>query len=470
MTPDLKSGGHGVFVLVVVESFLLLVALHLCVLAEPWLVTLHSQNSATIGNASAAEFITFAVIGMLSLFAMGLYNPRLREHSRGVLRRIGLAMILTFGLLAALSTVFPALTPSPSRFLSATLLAIGLLGLFRMLSPKIPGLGAFRRRILVLGAGQRASIIEKRMRRKVDRRNFFVCGYIPMQGDKENEISDQLYVDSKTPLVEYIAKHNIDEIIVACDERRQQLPVRELFECKLRGVEITDILSFIERETGQIAVNLIYPSWMIYSNGFKPADNLRSQLDWILNTSLALLLVFFCWPLMIGTALAIWLEDGRRGGSILYRQERIGLGGHPFNIIKFRSMRSDAETNGAQWAKKDDDRVTKVGEIIRKYRLDELPQLINVLKGEMGFVGPRPERPEFVDKLAEKLPYYSERHSVKPGLTGWAQLCYPYGASEEDALEKLKYDLYYVKHRSFLLDIFIFIQTVEVVLFKKGAR
>ncbi|TAA46806.1 TIGR03013 family XrtA/PEP-CTERM system glycosyltransferase [Corallincola spongiicola] len=468
MTPDLKSGGHGVFVLVVVESFLLLVALHLCVLSEPWLATLQSENSVNLGAASSAEFITFAAIGMLSTFAMGLYNPRLREHTRGVLRRIGLAMILAFALLAAINAVLPELVPSPSRILLASLLSIGLIGLFRLLVPKIPGLGVFRRRILVLGAGERASIIEKRMRRKVDRRNFFVCGYMPMPGDKAEQISSTLYIDANTPLVDYIREQSVDEIIVACDERRQQLPVRELFECKLRGVEITDILSFIERETGQIAVNLIYPSWMIYSNGFKPADNLRSQLDWILNTGLAIILMFFCWPLMLGTALAIWLEDGRRGGSILYRQERIGLGGNPFNIIKFRSMRSDAESNGAQWAKKNDDRVTRVGEVIRKYRLDELPQLFNVLKGEMGFVGPRPERPEFVDQLAEKLPYYSERHTVKPGLTGWAQLCYPYGASEEDALEKLKYDLYYVKHRSFLLDIFI--QTVEVVLFKKGAR
>ncbi|TCI04452.1 TIGR03013 family PEP-CTERM/XrtA system glycosyltransferase [Corallincola luteus] len=470
MTPDLKSGGHGVFVLVVVESFLLLVALHLCVLSEPWLATLQSENSVNLGAASSAEFITFAAVGMLSTFAMGLYNPRLREHTRGVLRRIGLAMILAFALLAAINAVLPELVPSPSRILLASLLSIGLIGLFRLLVPKIPGLGVFRRRILVLGAGERASIIEKRMRRKVDRRNFFVCGYMPMPGDKAEQISSTLYIDANTPLVDYIREQSVDEIIVACDERRQQLPVRELFECKLRGVEITDILSFIERETGQIAVNLIYPSWMIYSNGFKPADNLRSQLDWILNTGLAIILMFFCWPLMLGTALAIWLEDGRRGGSILYRQERIGLGGNPFNIIKFRSMRSDAESNGAQWAKKNDDRVTRVGEVIRKYRLDELPQLFNVLKGEMGFVGPRPERPEFVDQLAEKLPYYSERHTVKPGLTGWAQLCYPYGASEEDALEKLKYDLYYVKHRSFLLDIFIFIQTVEVVLFKKGAR
>ncbi|GAA5218520.1 TIGR03013 family XrtA/PEP-CTERM system glycosyltransferase [Corallincola platygyrae] len=470
MTPDLKSGGHGVLALVVVESFLLLLALHLSVLIEPWLLKLQTERAFVSGGVTSTEFITFAVIGMLSTFAMGLYNPRLREHSRGVLRRVGLAMILAFGLLAFIDVVLPALATDQSRSLLACILSIAMIGTFRMLIPKIPGLGVLRRRILVLGAGERASIIEKRMRRKVDRRNFVICGYIPTPGDDDDAISTNLHIELTSSLFNYAIENNIDEIIVACDERRQQLPVRELFECKLRGIEITDILSFIERETGQIAVNLIYPSWMIYSNGFKPADNLRSQLDWILNTSLALVLLFFSWPLMLLTTLAIWLEDGRKGGAILYRQERIGLGGKPFDIIKFRSMRSDAESNGAVWAKKNDDRVTRVGEVIRKYRLDELPQLFNVLKGEMGFVGPRPERPQFVEQLAEKLPYYSERHTVKPGLTGWAQLCYPYGASEEDALEKLKYDLYYVKHRSFLLDIFIFIQTVEVVLFKKGAR
>ncbi len=262
----------------------------------------------------------------------------------------------------------------------------------------------------------------------------------------------------------------IDEIIVACDERRNNLPLDELLECKLRGVEINDILELIERETGQISVDLVYPSWMIYSSGFKPADNIRTQLDWLFNFSIAAILMLLTWPLMLGTAIAIWLEDGRRGAPLFYRQVRVGLHGQNFKILKFRSMRVDAEKNGAQWAKTNDDRITRVGHVIRKYRLDELPQILNVLRGDMGFVGPRPERPEFVEKLQEKLPFYAERHAVKPGLTGWAQLCYPYGATEEDALEKLKYDLYYIKHRSFLLDIFIFIQTAEVVLLKKGAR
>jgi sugar transferase (PEP-CTERM system associated) len=240
-----------------------------------------------------------------------------------------------------------------------------------------------------------------------------------------------------------------------------------LFACKIRGVEITEILDFIERETGQIAVNLIYPSWVIYSNGFASANYLRNTLDWIFNAAIAVVILFFTWPIMLITALLIKLEEGIHA-PVFYFQERVGLDGQAFKIIKFRSMRVDAEKNGAQWAAKNDDRTTKIGGFLRKYRVDELPQIYNVLRGDMGFVGPRPERPEFVQDLVKKIPYYNERHNVKPGLTGWAQLQYPYGATEEDAMEKLKYDLYYIKHRSFLLDLLILVRTVEIVLFGKG--
>jgi sugar transferase (PEP-CTERM system associated) len=268
-------------------------------------------------------------------------------------------------------------------------------------------------------------------------------------------------------LADYIAEHDIDELIVACDERRNNLPLDLLFDCKIRGTNIIEILDFIERETGQVAVNLVYPSWVIYSNGFSSTNDLRNALDWSFNAVLSLALLLVAWPLMLIAWLAIKLEDGIRAPTLFF-QERVGLDGRVFPVIKFRSMRQDAEKQGAVWATKDDPRVTRTGKLLRKYRVDELPQLWNVLRGDMGFVGPRPERPEFVKDLIMKIPYYNQRHNVKPGLTGWAQLKYPYGASEEDALEKLKYDLYYVKHRSFLLDLNILVQTVEVVLFGKG--
>jgi sugar transferase (PEP-CTERM system associated) len=271
----------------------------------------------------------------------------------------------------------------------------------------------------------------------------------------------------KGALLSFVLENGIDEIVVACDERRNNLPVDELFACKIRGINIVDILDFIERETGQIAVNLIYPSWVIYSNGFASTHYLRNALDWIFNASMALVVLCVSWPFMLLTFIAIKTEEGL-GAPILYSQERVGQDGRIFRILKFRSMRTDAESNGAVWAATNDTRTTRVGNFIRKYRIDELPQIYNVLRGDMGFVGPRPERPEFVQQLIRNIPYYNERHNVKPGLTGWAQLKYPYGASDQDSLEKLKYDLYYIKHRSFLLDLNILLRTVEVVLFGKG--
>lgn len=225
----------------------------------------------------------------------------------------------------------------------------------------------------------------------------------------------------------------------------------------------------MERETGQIMVNLMYPSWLIYSKGFESQSYLRQIRNYSFNVFLATLVLLFVWPFMLLTALIIYVDDGRKtGASVFYKQVRVGKNGEPFSIYKFRSMGIDAEKNGAQWADKNDVRVTRVGGFIRKYRLDELPQLYNVFKGDMSFVGPRPERPEFVEQLEQAIPFYSKRHNVKPGLAGWAQLNYPYGASIEDAEGKLKYDLYYVKHQSFLLDILVLIRTIEVVLFGKG--
>jgi sugar transferase (PEP-CTERM system associated) len=292
-------------------------------------------------------------------------------------------------------------------------------------------------------------------------------GFVIMPGDTKTGIVNENRIALEGSLVNYALEHGIDEIVVASDERRDNLPVDELFACKIRGVEITEILDFIERETGQIAVNLIYPSWVIYSNGFASGNHLRNTLDWVFNAAIAIALTLVTWPVMLITAILIKLDEGMKA-PIFYLQERVGLDGQAFNIYKFRSMRIDAEKNGAQMASENDDRTTSIGKFIRKYRVDELPQILNVIRGDMGFVGPRPERPEFVQQLIKNLPYYNERHNVKPGLTGWAQLKYPYGSTEEDSLEKLKYDLYYIKHRSFMLDLLILIRTVEIVLFGKG--
>jgi len=411
--------------------------------------------------------IVFALVVQLSSLALGLYNSKLRENYRGIVRRLLVSVAIGFFIVTLLNPLYGQHALEIELLALSALVSLIVASAFRYVTLQVDFFGFNKRVVLVLGAGDRASIIEKRMRRDVDRQGFYMHGFVIMPGDTENGIVNENRIELDGSLVNYALEHGIDEIVVASDERRDNLPVDELFACKIRGVEITEILDFIERETGQIAVNLIYPSWVIYSNGFASANHLRNTLDWAFNAGIAMLLVLVTWPVMLITAILIKLDEGM-SAPIFYLQERVGLDGQAFNIYKFRSMRIDAEKNGAQMASENDDRTTSIGKFIRKYRVDELPQILNVLRGDMGFVGPRPERPEFVQQLIKNLPYYNERHNVKPGLTGWAQLKYPYGSTEEDSLEKLKYDLYYVKHRSFMLDLLILIRTVEIVLFGKG--
>jgi len=411
--------------------------------------------------------VIFALLNQLSALALGLYNSKLRESFRGIFRRMLMCVSVAFCAGTVINPLYGPYSLPIELVAIASSFSVFLISSFRYFTFKIDFFGFGKRNILVLGSGQRASIIERRMRRDVDRQDFTVHGFIIMEGDAPDGIERETRINLDESIVEYVLTHDIDEIVVANDERRNNLPVDELFACKIRGIEITDILDFIERETGQIAVNLIYPSWVIYSNGFASNNHLRNTLDWFFNAVMALFLLLLTWPVMLIAILCMKISEGFNA-PVFYKQERVGLDGEPFNMIKFRSMRLDAEKHGAQMASENDSRITKVGQYLRKYRIDELPQIWNVLHGDMGFVGPRPERPQFVQSLIKNLPYYNERHNVKPGLTGWAQLKYPYGASEADSLEKLKYDLYYIKHRSFLLDLLILVRTVEIVLFGKG--
>lgn len=416
--------------------------------------------------------VLFSASVMLCALSVGLYDQKLREGHKGILKRVFITLLFN-GLLLELIVfkLFSFLHIGLLYLAGASLISAVLISSFRAIFHYHDITRISRRRILVLGAGERASIIERRMRRNVDTRNFEIFGFAPIEGDKDAGISENKLVrfNYQTDLYQFAVENNIDQLVIACDERRNMLPVEHLFKCKTRGIDVIEILDFIEQETGQIAVNLIYPSWVIYSNGLDLNQRFRTNLDYKLNVILAIMLLLVTWPIMLVTALLIYLEDGRRtGASVFYRQLRVGYDGEPFYILKFRSMKPDAEKNGARWATADDDRVTRIGRYLRKYRIDELPQLLNVLYGEMGFVGPRPERPEFVNELSKDIPYYNQRHNVKPGLTGWAQLKYPYGSTAEDAQEKLKFDLYYIKHRSLLLDLTILIRTVEIVLFGKG--
>ena len=259
---------------------------------------------------------------------------------------------------------------------------------------------------------------------------------------------------------------DVDRIVVALDERRGKFPLEQLLFCRLKGIPVDDGIAFTEQLAGKLSVENLHPSFIIFSDGFKRSIIFK-RLKRILDICVSLLGLTFFSPVWLIVSIAIKLESK---GPVLYLQERVGEDGKIFNLFKFRSMRSDAEANGPVWAEENDQRITRIGRVIRKLRFDEIPQMFNVLKGEMSFVGPRPERPFFVSQLKSEIPFYSERHVVKPGITGWAQISYPYGASKEDALEKLKYDLYYIKHMSLFLDLMIIFQTAKTVLLGKGAR
>jgi sugar transferase (PEP-CTERM system associated) len=419
----------------------------------------------------ATEVGIFTILVILSALSVGLYETKLRQTFRGIIRRLFVSVAISYFIVEVITNTFLNHIEISQYYLPTYAgLTIFTLIIFRYFINRLGILGLSQSKIIIIGAGHRASIIEKRMRREVDRFGFELIGFIPIIGDNRDEgIQNEklIHVKIDEKFRNFISDNDIDEVVIACDQRRGTLPVEILFDCKLRGVEITDLLDFMERETGQIVVSLMYPSWVIYSNGFNSQNYLRETLDYSINLILATVVLFFSWPFMILTAALIYFED-IKSASVFYKQERVGLNGHLFNIIKFRSMRIDAEKDGAKWATTNDNRVTKVGQFIRKYRIDELPQLLNIYRGEMSFIGPRPERPQFVEQLIKEIPYYNQRHNVKPGLAGWAQLNYPYGASVEDSMEKLNFDLYYVKHQSLMLDILIFIRTAEVVLFGKG--
>ncbi len=432
----------------------------------------YSSDSAAVAEHVGAlwpKSITFALVMLLSMIGLGLYD-RLSCTWEG--RSAMMLRVLTSFLFAIfpLSFVF-YVVPELSVWRGPTLLALGIsliavasvrLFFFRVVDQKV-----FKRRVLVLGAGKNACEIRK-LEDKPALRGICVVGYVHMSRDHD-VIEGERVIKPDHPLRDIVRENQVDEIVVALDDRRKSLPVHEILDCKMDGVTVYDLLTFFERETGKVRLEFVNPSWLFLSDGFR-VGTVSLVLKRSLDILISLLLLPLFLPVMLIIAVAIWLESPSEGG-IIYKQVRIGSGDEEFQIYKFRSMCANAEENGlAQWAQKHDTRVTRVGAIIRKIRLDELPQLFNVIKGDMSFVGPRPERPEFVKQLVEQYPYYRERHRMRPGLTGWAQIRYEYGDTFEDAFEKLQYDLYYVKNSSIFLDLLIIIHTVEVILLGKGAH
>ncbi|MBI3563126.1 MAG: TIGR03013 family PEP-CTERM/XrtA system glycosyltransferase [Gammaproteobacteria bacterium] len=414
------------------------------------------------------QALIYSAVMIMAMIAAGLFQARLREGGFGFVLRLLISYLLGTMGISVMFYLFPDLFFGRGVLIYTTSISFVTIALLRIMVLWLDP-GIYRRRVLVLGTGKIAGALME-LRRKVDQFGFSILGYIHLRGEHDL-IPESKILKINNTLAHYANEHDVDEIVLAIDDRRKGIPMQELLDCKMHGVDIIDVVSFFERETGKIRIDQLQPSWLLFSLGFK--QSVMRDIGKRIFDLLASGFILACtWPFMLVTILAIWLESGcQLGAPIFYRQVRVGINGRPFQVIKFRSMVVNAEKSGkAQWASKNDARITLVGKIIRKTRIDELPQIYNVFKGEMSFVGPRPERPEFVVMLAESIPYYSERHRVKPGITGWAQLLYPYGSTEKDALEKLQYDLYYVKNYSLFLDFLILLQTAEVVLFGRGAR
>ena len=413
--------------------------------------------------------VLFGLVMPMTMMAMGLYQSRFRGGVMGVFLRSISGFIAGGVILAIFYYVIPDLYLGRGIFAIAVIVAFFMVGTIRPLFFYYVDRDLLKIRVLVYGTGDTAASIRKRLRRRVDRRGFSIVGYVKPSSDSRVEVEPGLVLERPETLLEYCTENDIDEIVVAMDEKRNSKPLDALLRCKINGIEISDILGFFEREQGKIPLDIMRPDWLIYSDGFE-----KSALKGVMKRSFdiiaSMLILAITWPFMLFAFLAIKIEDGW-DAPVIYQQDRVGLLGQAFPVLKFRSMSVNAEKAGvAQWATKNDSRVTKVGAFMRTTRIDELPQILNVLRGDMSFVGPRPERPQFVEELGNQIPYYHERHAVKPGITGWAQVCYPYGASINDSIQKQEFDLYYIKNHTIFLDILILAQTAEVVLFGKGAR
>ncbi len=418
-------------------------------------------------SASLSEALIYVFVMMVSMAAMGMYLLETQRNINTTLFRLMPSTALCFGLMTLIFYIFPETYLSRGTLLLVMVLSFFEILLARAILYRGLNIGMLKPRTLVLGIGKNANDLITHNGESSEYRQQKIVGFVPFPGE-ERRVPASLVITGKHSLVSLVEQYKAEEIIIAPQERRGgYFPIQELLECKMHGIKVMDIATYFEREYGHIRMDSLYPSWLVFGGGFDQSL-LRSTIKRIFDLISSLTLLIVTLPIMLITALLILLEDGF---PIFYRQERVGKNGETFMVLKFRSMRKNAEKNkNPQWAVTDDPRITKTGNIIRKLRIDELPQIVNVLKNEMSFVGPRPERPYFVDMLSAQVPYYNVRHSVKPGITGWAQVRYPYGSSVEDAIEKLQYDLYYVKNHSLFVDIVILILTVEVVLLGKGSR
>ncbi len=418
------------------------------------------------------KIILTAVVCQTTFYLFDLYDIEIFHSLREMCRRIIMAMATSCFILAILFVSIPAFRPNiegmesieyvPTRTIVVTLI---LMIAWRIVSHWFfshPNVGE---RILIVGTDASAVELAKAI---IANRNFGyrIVGFVSEDPSLVGQsIVNPTVIGVVGELIEIVRREKVDRVVVALSDRRGHLPVEQLLQLRLQGrAVIEEGTSLYERIMGKISVEMLRPSWIIFSGGSKRSSFSRVAHR-LLNFVLAIVGIILSFPIGVITAIIIKWESP---GAIFYKQERVGKNGEPFTIIKFRSMRQDAEKNGPVWAALNDTRTTRFGAFIRKVRIDELPQLINVLRGEMSFVGPRPERPVFVEQLTELIPFYSQRHLVEPGVTGWAQVKYDYGASVEDALQKLQYDLYYIKNASLFFDLWIMVQTAKIMLFGRG--
>lgn len=415
---------------------------------------------------AGGQLMSFAACLFVVSSASGLYMPHSSASLSRACARAILVLIVVLPLAYAIFGFLPAHLSSREAVQFSVMAGVSALVLRRVYVSQRSALPAGRTRILIFGAGAAAQVVGATLRSADP--NAVIVGYMPGPNETETAVPAADLLTSRGSLSETALSLGVDEIVVALTERRSgSMPLRQLLDCKLAGVKVYDLNTHFEKTLGQIRIDYLSASWLIFGDGFNQGA-FRTFVKRIFDIVCATLLFLVAAPIMAVTALLIRLESA---GPIFYRQERVGLNGRSILVTKFRSMRTDAEIDGKpRWAATNDDRITRVGHFIRRLRIDELPQIFNVLKGEMSLVGPRPERPYFVEQLTQKIPFYAVRHSVKPGVTGWAQVRYAYGATVEDSQEKLQFDLYYVKNHTLFLDLVVLLETVGVVLTGKGAR
>jgi len=444
------------YILFFIDSIFIFAAVYLAFILTP------STPQTLSGLDLVSQAIVTCFVCQLSFVLGELY----KLEDKVVIGKLFISMAVSFLVLQIFSMNYPsALIGNP--FLEYTLVLVFIaISIWRIVFIKTLNRLNLAKKIIIVGTGTNANLIAKELKQRSAKYNLL--GFVSASGNNDSKTMGLKVLGKKTDIVEIVEEYGVNKLVVAFGERREKFPMEPLLKCKLSGIEVHEVHDFYEKVTGKILVEDLRPSWLIFSRGFRQTP-FKSLLKRTFDIVLTLVSLVLAAPLFLITALLVKFEDVR--APVIFSQERTGKNNKVFTLYKFRSMRVDAESDsGPVWADTKDTRVTKVGGFIRATRLDELPQLINVLKGEMSLVGPRPERPFFIKKLHEAIPYYEQRHTVKPGVTGWAAVKFRYGSTVEDSLEKMQYDLYYIKNISILLDIKIIFLTIYVILSKQGSR